>query len=226
MGVFDRARAPTRRKPARSVADDARARLREKTKEIRDEIDDTSATQFILVGASLVGAFLLGRRARRPETRKGDLDTVAALLKQPYMRELGTPSPERGLRGVLARAKRAALGDDDAETRVRAMELTVKTENIAADLGVSDVEIMIKNEVASMGVMSDIAAMEAKLEASLNGSDWLLDQSVDETPGKFDGGGRFDGATVSPIAAFSSAGDGGTPLSDASFERTTSKLEI
>ena len=26
MGVFDRARAPTRKKPARSVADDARAR--------------------------------------------------------------------------------------------------------------------------------------------------------------------------------------------------------
>ena len=77
-----------------------------------------------------------------------------------------------------------------------------------------------------MSAMSDVATLEAKLDASLNGSDWLLDQSVDETPGKFDGGRTLDDATVSPIAAFSSAGDGGTPLSDRSFERTASKLEI
>ena len=107
MGVFDRARAPKREKPARrDVVDDARARVRRKTREIRDEIDDISATQFILFGASILGAFLLGRRARRADARGTDLDTVAELLKQPYMRELGTPSPRKGLRGVLARARR------------------------------------------------------------------------------------------------------------------------
>jgi len=226
MGVFDRARAREREKPARrDVVDAVRARVRRKTREIRDEIDDISATQFILFGASILGAFLLGRRARRADARGTDLDTVAELLKQPYMRELGTPSPRKGLRGVLARARRV-FGDDDAETRVRAMELTAKTDAVVAELGVSDVEIMIKNEMAAMSVMSDIATLEAKLDASLNGSDWLLDQSVDETPGKFDGGRTLDDATVSPIAAFSSAGDGGTPLSDRSFERTASKLEI
>ena len=117
------------------------------------------------------------------------------------MRELGTPSPRKGLRGVLARARRA-FGDDDAETRVRAMELTAKTDAVVAELGVSDVEIMIKNEMAAMSAMSDIATLEAKLDASLNGSDWLLDQSVDETPGKFDGGEdvrRRDGVADSGV---------------------------
>lgn len=91
------------------------------------------------------------------------------------MCELGMLFLECGLRGVLARAKRAAFGDDDAETRVRVMELMVKMENIVVDFGVSDVEIMIKNEVVLMGVMSDIVVMEVKLEVSLNGSDWLFD---------------------------------------------------
>lgn len=49
---------------------------------------------------------------------------------------------------------------------------------------------------------------------------------MDETSGKFDGGGRFDGVMVLLIVVFLSVGDGGMLLSDVLFECMMFKLEI
>ena len=69
-----------------------------------------------------------------------------------------------------------------------------------------------------------VSAHEDRLK--LNGVAWAAKLGIPTDEEFWAKWATLDDATVSPIAAFSSAGDGGTPLSDRSFERTASKLEI
>lgn len=191
----------------------------------------------------VLGAFALGRLstkgaknifARAKKSRTVD-DAIDELMREPYMREVGTPSPGRRGPGRLLRdARKALFGETKAERTTRAIELEAKMNDAYADfdmlessVGTSVDATLLETESTVNAMLDDLlrdagmGLLSVDLDAigtTSSGMDgeWVLDQSVADT-------------TVDDIADV--GGDVAEDFADESalgprVERTSSKLAI
>ena len=195
----------------------------------------------------VLGAFALGRFtskgatnifARKKKSRTVD-DAIDELMREPYMRAVGTPSPERRGPGRLLRdARRALFGETKAERTTRSIELEAKMNDAYADfamlessVGTSVHTALLETETAANAMLAEKAVDDLLLDARMGllsvdldaigttsigmDGEWVLDQSVADT-------------TVDDVA---DVGDVGEDFAAESalgphVERTSSKLLI
>ena len=168
-------------------------------------------------------------------------DAIDELMRQPYMREIGTPSPGKGgLRRALRDARVAVFGETKAERTSRAIELEAKLNDACADfsmlessVGTSvDAALLESDSMTSamlrettvdellldvgVGLLND-AETEAMGTMSTVGVDaeWVLDQSVADT--------TLDDLDVGDVGGDFAARESAL---GPRVERTSSKLEI
>ena len=197
----------------------------------------------------LLGAVAVGRRAldvarrivfAKKKSRTLD-DAIDELMRQPYMREIGTPSPGKGgLRRALRDARVAVFGETKAERTSRAIDLEAKLNDACADfsmlessVGTSvDAALLESDSMTSamfrettvdellldvgVGLLND-AETEAMGTMSTIGVDaeWVLDQSVADT--------TLDDLDVGDVGGDFAARESAL---GPRVERTSSKLEI
>ncbi len=193
----------------------------------------------------LLGAVAVGRRAldvarrivfAKKKSRTLD-DAIDELMRQPYMREIGTPSPAKGgLRRALRDARVAVFGETKAERTSRAIELEAKLNDACADFSMLessvDAALLESDSMTSamlrettvdellmdvgLGLLND-AETEAMGTMSTVGVDaeWVLDQSVADT--------TLDDLDVGDVGGDVAARESAL---GPRVERTSSKLEI
>jgi hypothetical protein len=84
--------------------------------------------------------FFIGRwSARSNKRRKGtDVDTIEELLKQPYMRDVGSPATSNGsVGGMFGNVRRAVMGKSQREKddeKIAAIDAQMKSETMSTEL--------------------------------------------------------------------------------------------
>lgn len=87
--------------------------------------------------------FFIGRwSARSNKRRKGtDVDTIEELLKQPYMRDVGSPATSNGsVGGMFGNVRRAVMGKSQREKddeRIAAIDAQMKSETMSTELALT-----------------------------------------------------------------------------------------
>ena len=88
-------------------------------------------------------AFFIGRwSARSNKRRKGtDVDTIEELLKQPYMRDVGSPATSNGsVGGMFGNVRRAVMGKSQREKddeKIAAIDAQMKSETMSTELALT-----------------------------------------------------------------------------------------
>lgn len=104
----------------------------------------TTSTNVPTLAVVSAAAFFIGRwSARSGKRRKGtDVDTIEELLKQPYMRDVGSPATSNGsVGGMFGNVRRAVMGKSQREKddeRIAAIDARMKSETMSTELAMMD----------------------------------------------------------------------------------------
>jgi hypothetical protein len=104
---------------------------------------DAPTLAIVSAAAFFIGRWTANRGFGSKRRRKeGEVDTIEELLKQPYMRDVGSPATSNGsVGGMLGNVRRAVIGKSQRERddeRIAAIDAQMRSETMSTELAMMD----------------------------------------------------------------------------------------
>lgn len=132
----------------------------------------TTSTNVPTLAVVSAAAFFIGRwSARSEKRRKGtDVDTIEELLKQPYMRDVGSPATSNGsVGGMFGNVRRAVMGKSQREKddeRIAAIDAQMKSETMSIEAGFGATSPDVRALIDSVDTRMMLLNTELSIERS------------------------------------------------------------